>query len=63
MFIIWDISSMQKLAVVSYHSKSIIHVAFEERGIYLITVGGNDKLSIAVWRIKDLIELQRKEKS
>jgi hypothetical protein len=42
--------------MVAYHSKSISHIAFEERGIYLITVGGNEKMSIAVWRIKDLIE-------
>jgi hypothetical protein len=62
LFIIWDISAMQKLAVVAYHSKSVTHAVFEERGIYLITVGGNEKMSIAVWRIKDLIELQRKEK-
>lgn len=62
LFIIWDVSSMQKLAVVAYHCKSITQAAFEERGIYLVTVGGNEKMSIAIWRIKDLIELQKKEK-
>ena len=54
--------TFQRLAVVAFHSKAVTSVAFEERGIYLITVGGNEKLSIAVWKIKDLCDINKKEK-
>lgn len=48
--------------MVAYHSKSISHIAFEERGIYLITVGGNEKMSIAIWENKgsDWVTKERK---
>mmetsp|Transcript_23135 Transcript_23135/g.22605 ORF Transcript_23135/g.22605 Transcript_23135/m.22605 type:complete len:146 (-) Transcript_23135:1113-1550(-) len=49
--------------MVAHHSSTISQVAFDERGFYLITMGGFDKLSLAVWKIKDLIDLFRKNKS
>ena len=36
-------------------------MGIDERGMYLVTVGGNDKMSLAVWRIKDLVDLYKRE--
>ena len=30
--------------------------------MYLITVGGSDKITLAVWKVKDIIEFGKKER-
>jgi hypothetical protein len=46
---------------VAYHVKAVSHAAFDERGMYLITVGGHDKITLAAWRVKDLIEAGKRD--
>jgi WD40 repeat protein len=60
-FIIWDLTTRERLATISYHVKAVSHVAFDERGMYLITVGGHDKITLAAWRVKDLIEAGKRD--
>jgi len=32
---------------------------FDESGMYLMTLGGNDRWTISLWKVKDLVSLSK----
>ena len=62
-FILWDTNTGAKLAMVFYHDRAITSCCFDDSGNYLITIGGYDKLTLAVWRVKELIDTNRLDRS